>query len=106
MKTPRDTFKEVVEEFGFSDAKPSQLTNSDYWLCTITAMERYRTSALQEAAEKISKNINKLKSESQSLERQEDVAGYIEYGKTTAYRNSLLITKNSILSLIPKEQKL
>jgi len=30
-----------LEELGFADYKPNQMTNSDYWLCTCTAMERY-----------------------------------------------------------------
>ena len=41
LKTPKEVFEEVLIELGFADYKPSQMTNSDYWLCTITAMERY-----------------------------------------------------------------
>lgn len=44
MKTPQEVFKEVLEELGFAGYKPNQMTNSDYWLCTCTAMERYATS--------------------------------------------------------------
>lgn len=41
MKTTTEIFKEVLEELGFAGYKPSQMTNSDYWLCTCAAMERY-----------------------------------------------------------------
>jgi hypothetical protein len=41
MKTTSEVFKEVLIELGFAGYKPSQMTNSDYWLCTTTAMERY-----------------------------------------------------------------
>ena len=41
IKTTHEVFKDVLEELGFSDYKPNQMTNSDYWLCTCTAMERY-----------------------------------------------------------------
>jgi hypothetical protein len=41
MKTSSEVFKEVLIELGFAGYKPSQMTNSDYWLCTTTAMERY-----------------------------------------------------------------
>ena len=41
MKTSSEVFIEVLVDLGFSEYKPSQMTNSDYWLCTCTAMERY-----------------------------------------------------------------
>ena len=41
MKTTSEVFKEVLIELGFAGHKPSQMSNSDYWLCTTTAMERY-----------------------------------------------------------------
>ena len=41
IKTTHEVFKDVLEELGFADYKPNQMTNSDYWLCTCTAMERY-----------------------------------------------------------------
>lgn len=41
QKTSSQIFKEVLNELGFAGHKPDQMTNSDYWLCTCTAMERY-----------------------------------------------------------------
>ena len=41
MKTTNEVFKEVLVELGFDKCKPSEMSNSDYWLCTTTAMERY-----------------------------------------------------------------
>ena len=41
LKTPQEIFKEVITELGFHNYKPSEMTNSDYWLCTCKAMERY-----------------------------------------------------------------
>jgi len=41
IKTTHEVFKDVLEDLGFADYKPNQMTNSDYWLCTCTAMERY-----------------------------------------------------------------
>ena len=41
MKTTSEVFKEALDELGFSGHKPSEMTNSDYWLCTCTAMEEY-----------------------------------------------------------------
>lgn len=34
-------FKDVIKRLGFANSKPDQMTNSDYFLCTITAMEEY-----------------------------------------------------------------
>lgn len=42
MKTTREVFKETLDKLGFSGYKPNEMTNSDYWLCTTTAMEEYR----------------------------------------------------------------
>lgn len=41
MKTTREVFKETLDKLGFSRYKPSEMTNSDYWLCTCTAMDEY-----------------------------------------------------------------
>ena len=41
MKTTNVIFKEVLDELGFSGCKPSEMSNSDYWMCTEKAMERY-----------------------------------------------------------------
>ena len=40
-KTPAEIFKKVLQELGFDGYKPSEMSNSDYWLCTCTAMEQY-----------------------------------------------------------------
>ena len=37
----REHFKKTIEELGFANAGPDQMTNSDYWLCTVTAMRSY-----------------------------------------------------------------
>jgi hypothetical protein len=41
MKSPHEIFKEVLTELGFYGYKQSEMSNSDNWLCTTTAMERY-----------------------------------------------------------------
>jgi len=41
MKTTHEVFKEVLKELGFDGFKPDQMTNSDYWLCSNTAMKRF-----------------------------------------------------------------
>ena len=37
----RQLFKKTVERLGFAGHQPDQMTNSDYWLCTVKAMEEY-----------------------------------------------------------------
>ena len=54
MKTTQEIFKEVLEELGFAEYKPDQMTNSDYWLCTCTAMERYARIATNDGSESVS----------------------------------------------------
>lgn len=51
MKTTQEVFKETLEELGFANHKPSQMTNSDYWLCTNTAMEKYANERVNNAIE-------------------------------------------------------
>ena len=41
IKTTKEVFKQVLIDLGFHDCKPSEMTNSDYWLCTSVAMETY-----------------------------------------------------------------
>lgn len=41
MKTTKEVFRSVLKELGFDGHKPSQMSNSDYWLCTNTAMEKF-----------------------------------------------------------------
>lgn len=41
MKTTHEVFKEILTETGFGNYKPSEMSNSDYWMCTEKAMERY-----------------------------------------------------------------
>jgi hypothetical protein len=48
MKTTNEIFKEVLDELGFSGYKPSQMSNSDYWMCTERAMEKYAKQTQQE----------------------------------------------------------
>lgn len=55
--TARETFLEVLKQLGFSKKLPFQMSNSDYWLCTTTAMERF---ANQER-ERIRKEIEEAK---------------------------------------------
>lgn len=40
-KTTQEVFHDTLIKLGFANHKPSQMTNSDYWLCTTTAMEEY-----------------------------------------------------------------
>jgi hypothetical protein len=46
MKTTQELFKEVLEDLGFAGYKPSEMSNSDYWLCTNTAMQKYADQQL------------------------------------------------------------
>jgi len=48
MDNRNEVFKKVLTDLGFHDYKPSQMSNSDYWLCTNTAMQSY--SDLQNAS--------------------------------------------------------
>jgi hypothetical protein len=56
FKPTQEVFRLTLEELGFANHKPSQMTNSDYWMCTSTAMKNYAnqftptttTSTLQE----------------------------------------------------------
>lgn len=57
MKTPEEVFKQVLISLGFADHKPSQMTNSDYWLCTTTAMQEYADQARQEERSGMSDKI-------------------------------------------------
>lgn len=41
MKTTNEIFREVLTETGFGNYKPSEMSNSDYWMCTEQAMEIY-----------------------------------------------------------------
>lgn len=41
MKTTNEIFREVLTETGFGNYKPSEMSNSDYWMCTEKAMEIY-----------------------------------------------------------------
>lgn len=36
-----EVFKKTLDDLGFSGYKQSEMTNSDNWLCTCTAMESY-----------------------------------------------------------------
>jgi hypothetical protein len=53
MKTTNEIFKEVLDELGFSGYKPSQMSNSDYWMCTERAMEKYAKQTQQEQDKKM-----------------------------------------------------
>lgn len=57
MKTPQEVFKEVLEDLGFAGYKPDQMTNSDYWLCTCTAMERYAESQKSDSLPNVSGSV-------------------------------------------------
>jgi len=41
MKSTNEIFKEVLIDLGFANHKPSELSNSDYWMATEKAMEIY-----------------------------------------------------------------
>lgn len=41
MNTTKEVFRSVLKELGFERHKPSQMSNSDYWMCTETAMKKY-----------------------------------------------------------------
>ncbi len=59
MKKPTEIFKEVLEELGFARYKPDQMSNSDYWMCTCTAMERYADEQSQKTLEDVKELIEK-----------------------------------------------
>ena len=41
MKTTHEIFQETIKELGFENHRASDMSNSDYWICTKTAMEKY-----------------------------------------------------------------
>jgi len=49
MKTAEAVFKQALDQLGFSSHKPSEMSNSDYWLCTSTAMQLYARQVAEQA---------------------------------------------------------
>lgn len=60
MKTPQEIFKKVITDLGFENYKQSEMTNSDNWLCTITAMQEYAQQCCDEQIASCAEN-SKLK---------------------------------------------
>ncbi len=58
MKELETIFKEVLEELGFAEHKPDQMSNSDYWMCTCTAMGRYAKYQNKSLESELSKQKN------------------------------------------------
>lgn len=52
MKSTATIFKEILTETGFGNYKPSEMSNSDYWMCTEKAMERYANQFKNESKDK------------------------------------------------------
>ena len=48
IKSTVDIFKETLVDLGFAGYKPSEMSNSDYWMCTCTAMEKYHAQFEEE----------------------------------------------------------
>jgi len=57
MKSTREVFKDVLTETGFGNYKPSEMSNSDYWMCTQKAMERYAEQVSKHESVDFSKYI-------------------------------------------------
>jgi hypothetical protein len=51
FKGTNKVFKEVLIELGFDGYKPSEMSNSDYWMCTEKAMLNYSQQQLSELKE-------------------------------------------------------
>lgn len=51
MLSAEEIFSQVLIDLGFAGYKPSEMSNSDYWLCTCTAMRIYRNQGIQQASE-------------------------------------------------------
>jgi len=52
-----EVFKQTLIDLGFSECKPSDMTNSDYWFCACTAMQNYSKILLEDHKEAIKENI-------------------------------------------------
>lgn len=111
MKTSQEVFKEVLEELGFAGYKPDQMTNSDYWLCTCTAMERFaesQKSAIPIVSEWVAvedrlpneKELVVIKSKDVSYP---EVAWY-EYSEWYLYANDEAIPTENVFFWKPLEQ--
>lgn len=68
MKTTATVFKEVLEDLGFSNYKPSEMTNSDYFLCTYTAMNVFAKHFSDQQTEKLKKDLEEKDKENQKLQ--------------------------------------
>lgn len=59
MKTPQEVFAETLKTLGFYNHKPSEMSNSDYHLCTITAMQEYAKQCCDEQKIQCAKDFSK-----------------------------------------------
>lgn len=59
--TAEEQFKSTLEKLGFANHKPSQMTNSDYWLCTCTAMREYAQPYINRVSELEAELDNSIK---------------------------------------------
>jgi len=83
MKTTNEIFKEVLIDLGFADHKPSELSNSDYWMATEKAMELYAEQFKIKADkwDKLDSDIGKYyEIEEDSMEEEE--GSLLEIGET------------------------
>lgn len=69
MKTTEEVFEEVLKELGFDGYKPSQMTNSDYWMCTNTAMKRFAESYYQSKIDAVTDDRKKWSNRCKLAER-------------------------------------
>lgn len=48
MKSPEQIFLEVLKELGFEYHKPSEMSNSDYYMVTMESMKKFGKECVQE----------------------------------------------------------
>lgn len=88
MKTLEEIIENVGKENGFSFDNWKASLPVDLWR---EIAKRYANEKANAVLHRAGKQITDLHSESKKLERKEGSTGFIEFGKTNAYRNCLII---------------
>lgn len=58
--TEQEVFKKVLEDLGFADYKPSEMTNSDYWMCTCKAMQEFSAQQNKSLTDKVAEKEREI----------------------------------------------
>lgn len=90
MKTPHEVFRETLKDLGFENHKPSEMSNSDYHLCTITAMYNFAKLSCDEQIESCYKSADIHFDESGFMD------GYIRTDCVAIDKYSILNTPNVV----------